>query len=712
MTKPLLIELITEELPPKALRNLGQAFAESIVNGLLKAHLIAGDNASSQFKSFATPRRLAVCVDNVIEQAPDQDFAEKLMPVKVGLDANGEATPALIKKLASKGWQSLSVKDLSQESDGKQDYLIAKGTAPGAQLHTQLQDILTNAIDSLPIPKVMRYQLADGKTTVKFVRPAHALVALYGNDVIPVHALGLTADNTTHGHRFMGKTSFKLTSAQSYDEQLKQEGFVIASYDERLETIKAALNSKAEELNLTIGDDPAVNDLLEEVTSLVEHPTIYVGKFEEKFLSVPQECLILTMRLNQKYFPLFDKTTGKLSHQFLIVSNMQVQDPHNIIEGNERVVRPRLADAEFFFNTDRKQSLASRVPQLGTIVYHNKLGTQLARVERVQLLAKYIAQKLNANVEHADRAAYLAKADLTSNMVGEFPELQGVIGSYYAQGDNEPADVAQAIADQYLVKFDHTITSNNLTSVVLFIAERIETLVGIWGIGLLPTGERDPYALRRAALGIISAFDALNKANYFSHTDKLTLSDLLNYAQSLFAQNGITISSNTASEVQQFIYERLRNQLQGQYNRSVVDAVLALNPELDEVLARVDAVGHFTSLPEAESLAAANKRIGNLLKKVEGDIGTVNTSLLTDPAEIALNESINKVEPIALQHFEKAEFTQALQSVAATKAAVDAFFNDVMVMADDPAIRQNRLALLNRLHKTMNLVADLSKLAQ
>lgn len=440
-------------------------------------------------------------------------------------------------------------------------------------------------------------------------------------------------------------------------------------------------------------------------------PTIYVGQFEEKFLAVPQECLILTMRLNQKYFPLFDKNTGKLSNRFLIVSNMQVKDPHHIIEGNERVVRPRLADAEFFFNTDRKQHLSSRVAQLGNIVYHNKLGTQLARVERVRALARFIAEKLGASVDFADRAAFLAKADLTSNMVGEFPELQGIIGSYYATGDGEPAEVAQAIADQYLVRFDATVTANNLTSVALFIAERVETLIGIWGIGLLPTGERDPYALRRAALGIISAFDALNSAGYFKREDKLQLLALLQFAQSLFAKENISINPETAQEVQHFVFERLRNQLQTQYDRSVVDAVLALNPNLDEVYDRVNAVSHFTTLAEAASLAAANNELA-IYWEIEGDIPAVQADKLSEAAEIALARVIDEVTPVAQAHFAKAEFTQALQVVAQTRDAVDTFFNDVMVMAEDPEVRQNRLALLSKLHNVMNLVADLSILAQ
>lgn len=709
-TKPLLIELFTEELPPKALRRLGASFAQSLFDSLAKVHLVAAD---SPFKSYATPRRLAVCIEGVLSQAPEQEFAEKLMPIKVGLDANGQATPALIKKLASKGLEHLSVEQLSRESDGKQDYLVAKGQAAGVKLSNHLQTALDQAIENLPIPKVMRYQLADGKTSVKFVRPVHGLVALHDTEIIPVNALGMQAGNTTSGHRFMGARTIQLQSATSYTDQLSEEGKVIASYEERLATIQALLAEQAEALNLSIGEGQEVSDLLEEVTSLVEHPTIYVGQFEAKFLAVPPECLILTMRLNQKYFPLFDKSSGKLDNHFLIVSNMQVADPHNIIEGNERVVRPRLADAEFFFNTDRKLPLEERVKTLANIVYHNKLGSQLARVERVRSIARYIADKLGADNTLADRAAHLAKADLTSNMVGEFPELQGVIGAYYAQGDNEPQAVVTALAEQYQVRYDKAITEDNLISAILFIAERTETLVGIWGIGLVPTGERDPYALRRAALGIISAFDRLNEADYFKHENKLRLNELLAYAQSIFAQDAtITLAENTAVEVQEFIYERLRNQLNTENDRSVVDAVLALNPDLDEVNARVQAVSHFSNLPEAQSLAAANKRIGNLLKKVEGNLAQVDKQLLTEPAELALAEQIAQVEPLAQAHFAKAEFTQALQTVAQTRDAVDNFFNDVMVMADDLAVRNNRLALLNQLHSTMNLVADLAKLAQ
>src|SRR5690606_35187662 len=503
---PLLVELLTEELPPKALQKLGQAFAEGL-RGTLHKHGLLADGCD--VAAYATPRRLAVRLSQVRGQAPDQAYAEKLMPVKVGLDADGKPTPALLKKLAAKGLDTVDPAQLARESDGKQDYLVARGTAPGARLAEGLQDGLQAAIDGLPIPKVMRYQLADGVTTVKFVRPAHSLVALHGADVVPVTALGLSAGRDTQGHRFMADGAIALSHADAYETTLAEQGRVVASFETRRAEIDRQLQEHAARLGATLGDDPEVAALLDEVTALVEHPTVYVGQFDEQFLQVPQECLILTMRLNQKYFPLFDPVTGKLTHRFLIVSNMHTDDPANIIEGNQRVVRPRLADAQFFFDTDRKTPLAARVPQLGSIVYHNKLGTQLERVERVRAIARGVAEQLGGDAAAADRAALLAKADLGTNMVGEFPELQGIMGAYYAAGDGEPESVVQALRGQYRIRLDAPVTPDTLAATALFIAERAETLVGIWGIGLAPTGERDPFGLRRAALGLISAFEQL-----------------------------------------------------------------------------------------------------------------------------------------------------------------------------------------------------------
>ncbi|MGP1613792.1 MAG: glycine--tRNA ligase subunit beta [Pollutimonas bauzanensis] len=707
--RPLLIELLTEELPPKALQKLGLAFAEGLRKILDQHHLLAPGCGVSD---FSTPRRLAVVLGAVLAQAPEQTYTEKLMPAKIGLDDTGGISPALAKKLAAKGLGHLAAADLITESDGKQDYLYARGVAAGAALADGLQEALDYAITHLPIPKVMRYQLADGVSSVKFVRPAHQLIALWGNEVIPVRALGLDAGRRTLGHRFMAGHAIDIASPDTYEKQLHDDGKVIASFAQRRALISRQLQSQAQALGATIGAGPEVDALLEEVTALVEHPTVYVGAFEEQFLQVPPECLILTMRLNQKYFPLFEPGSGGLTHRFLIVSNMQVDDPVNIVEGNQRVVRPRLADAQFFFQTDLKTRLADRVAGLATSVYHNKLGSQLERVERVRQIARHVAGQLGGNTDNADRAALLAKADLGSSMVGEFPELQGVMGAYYAKADGEPDDVVLALKDQYRIRLDAPVDAATLTSAALFIAERVETLLGIWGIGLVPTGERDPYGLRRAALGLISAFEQLQAGGYLaiSDSDSLNLAELLAFAASTFAP-GIA-SQASGAEVRAFIYERYRNLLTNDFDRNVVDAVLALEPPLHQVHARIQACASFAQRPEAASLAAANKRIANLLKKAGAEPGAIDPDKLGEPAEQALAKVIAALKPQAQAQLAQGDFTASLATMAQAKDAVDAFFNDVMVMADDPAIRANRLALLADLHQVMNQVADISRLAQ
>lgn len=706
--RPLLVELFTEELPPKALPKLGQAFAEGLCHALSQYNLIAPDNTITP---FASPRHLAVRLSQVLAVAPDQAFSEKLMPVKVGLDATGAATPALLKKLAAKGWEHLEVNQLGRESDGKQEYLVASGTAAGGTLSAVLQSAIESALAGLPIPKVMKYQLADGHTTVKFVRPAHALVTLFGDEVIPAHILGLSAGRLTHGHRFLHPQSLSLISADTYEQQLAQTGHVVAAFSERRAQIKAMLDAQATQLGATLGDDSDVTALLDEVTALVEAPMVYVGSFEARFLAVPQECLILTMRLNQKYFPLFNPSTGALTHQFLIVSNMPTDTPIAIIQGNERVIRPRLADAEFFFETDRKMPLAQRVEQLDAIVYHNKLGTQLARSLRVQKIAIWLAQTLSANVEHCARAALLAKADLNTNMVGEFPELQGIMGAYYAQADHEAAEVVQALSGQYRIRLESPVLAKELTATILFMAERAETLIGIWGIGLAPTGERDPYGLRRAALGLISAFEQLTAGAilHIQQTGPLTLKALLQESANSFTADAL--QAHTVTDVETFILERLRHQLITQHDRQAVEAVLAIAPPIHQIPARVVAAQAFAQGPDAASLAAANKRVGNLLKKADTDLSAVNPSLLTEPAEQALASCIARYQPIAQQQLNSGDYAGALATLAQTRLAVDAFFDDIMVMADDPAVRQNRLALLFQLHGLMNQVADISKLA-
>ncbi len=707
-TRPLLVELFTEELPPKALQRLGQAFADGLRKSLQQQHLLA---PGCTVRPLATPRRLAALFDAVLAQAPEQSYTEKLMPAKVGLDADGQMTPALQKKLQAKGLAQLTVAELVMESDGKQDYLYASGVAEGEALQPALQKALEASIAQLPIPKVMRYQLADGVTSVRFVRPAHRLVALWGDTIVPVQILGLTADRHTEGHRFMSEGVFEIDTAESYEQRLLERGKVVASFETRRADILQQLHEKASNLGATIGQGTEVDDLLDEVTALVEHPTVYVGEFEADFLRVPAECLILTMRLNQKYFPLFEPVTGKLTHRFLIVSNMRVADPVHIIEGNQRVVRPRLADAQFFFETDRRVRLEDRVAQLATSVYHNKLGSVLQRVDRIRRIARHIASQLGIDPAAADRAALLAKADLNSNMVGEFPELQGIMGAYYAEGDGEPSEIVEAIRGQYRIRLDSPANSANLVATTLFMAERLEVLTGIWGIGLVPTGERDPYGLRRAALGLISAYEQLAAGGQLALNDHdtLRLDALLSFAATTFDHGAL--ADDTTAEVTAFVYERYRNQLAA-HDRNVVDAVLALAPPLHQVLGRIQACAAFAERPEAASLAAANKRIANLLKKADTDIGEVDPSRYQEPAEIALAARIEELAPVARRQFADGDFNASLATLAGSRAAVDDFFNDVMVMAEDPAVRANRLALLDRLHRSMNQVADISRLAQ
>jgi glycyl-tRNA synthetase beta chain len=554
----------------------------------------------------------------------------------------------------------------------------------------------------------MTYQLADGWSSVNFVRPVHGLVALHGADVVPISVLGLDAGRTTQGHRFEAKqATITLRDADSYAAQLADEGAVLASFAERRAEIVRQLQAAAAPLGLKPVDDDA---LLDEVTALVEKPNVLVGQFEVVFLDVPQECLILTMKANQKYFPLLD-AAGRLTNQFLIVSNISPADASAVIQGNERVVRPRLADAKFFFDQDRKKKLADRVPGLAKVVYHNKLGTQGERIERVRAIARWVADLVDADVDLADRAAQLAKADLLTDMVGEFPELQGVMGGYYARHDGEDERVAQAIADQYLVRRDETETVSNLVSEVLQIADRMETLVGIWGIGLRPTGDKDPFALRRHALSVIKSFQLLGA---MFATDKgglrIELDDLIEYALTVFPTG--VLAGNVAEEVKLFIYERNANQLAPIFGGETVAAVFANLPPLHEVVQRCRAVSEFAKLSEAPSLAAANKRVGNILKKAEGEVGAqADPACFVEAAEKALFAALGEIAPQADAAFESGDYTASLQKLAALKAPVDAFFDTVMVNADDPALKANRLALLNQLHRTMNRVADLSRLA-
>ncbi len=698
MKHTLLVELLTEELPPKALTKLGDAFATAMVNGLSTRAFL--DEAATHV-TYATPRRLAVQISGVRAQSPDKKIREKVLPVTVALDKDGKPAAPLIKKLAAlavqAGRDSIALEELERASDGKADSFYFSYTAPGQPLAAGLQVTLEESIAKLPIPKLMSYQRPDGET-VQFVRPAHGLIALLDDQVVPLSILGLPSGRTTLGHRFLSsKPELTIASATTYADTLRETGKVIASFDLRKEKIRADLLAKA-------GNDAILmpESLLDEVNALVEWPVVYECKFDDEFLAVPQECLILTMQTNQKYFALTDQT-GKLRSRFLIVSNIETAEPKHIIGGNERVVRPRLSDAKFFFEQDKKKKLFDRLGNLSSVVYHNKLGSQAERNGRVVALAVAIAESLGTDAALAERAAQLSKADLLTDMVGEFPELQGIMGTYYARHDGEPEEVAAAISEHYQPRFAGDALPATRTGTVVALADKLETLVGIWGIGLAPTGDKDPFALRRHALGILRML--------VEQRLPLSLSHLLALAAKPFAGNANF--TDPVAGVQAFIFDRLRGLLRERGDaQDAVEAVVSQAPDrLDDITERLDAVKAFAALPQAESLAAANKRITNILKKNEGVHGEVRADLLQEAAEQRLFGAMTDTRKEVDQAFAAGDFTGTLKALAALRDDVDAFFNDVMVMAEDAALRANRLALLNALHGMMNRVADISKLA-
>ncbi len=706
MSAPLLIELLTEELPPKALQRLGIAFATVLRDELAASGLLEADCAMDV---FATPRRLATRLSNVRTKAPDRQIEERLLPEKVGLDAAGKPTAALLKKLAALGRDESAVASIKKASDGKLVMLFLPQLAAGQTLQAGLASALEKTIAQLPIPKVMSYQLPNSTETVKFVRPAHGLVALHGSEVVTVTALGLTAGRITHGHRFLGARDIELKTAGDYESRLKDDGKVVASFDARRADIDAQLKAKAAELSSTLGE---YETLLDEVTALVEWPVVYVAGFEKEFLSVPQECLILTMRTNQKYFPLFDKS-GKLTEKFLVVSNMAVADPVNIIEGNKRVVRPRLADARFFYEQDRKTRLETRVPGLGKVVYHNKLGTQLERVQRMQLLAGKIARLIGADPLLAERAAWLAKADLLTGMVGEFPELQGIMGRYYALHDNEPPQVADAIAEHYLPRFAGDRLPESPVACCVALADKLDTLIGIFGVGMIPTGDKDPFALRRHALGVIRILAERQLPLDFAH--------LLTLAHETFAK-GVLIESHdrkgvavaNALEAGGFVAERAKSYLRELgYGVLEIESVLDLSPKPLEYVNRLEAARQFLALPEAAGLAEADKRIRNIVSKS----GVGATAVKADAARLVENEEKQllsltrtlrtQVDTLVAQ----AKFSEALLLTAQLHQPVTQFFDKVMVNVEDPALRNNRFALLHEVGNLTNQVVNISKLA-
>ena len=704
----LLVELFVEELPPKVLKKLGESFANVLFEQLRDAGLTG---AGAVVTPYASPRRLAAHVTQVAAQAADKAVQQKLMPVTVGLDASGNATPALLKKLQALGADvsnpAALVASLKRAPDGKAEALFYDSVATGATLLQGLQKALDEALAKLPIPKVMTYQLETdcelpGWTSVNFVRPAHGLVALHGTQVVPVKTLGLKAGQTTHGHRFEANVSpLIIQDADSYAATLARDGAVIASFAERRAEIVKQLNAAAAKVG---GGAKVIEDeaLLDEVTALVERPNVLTCEFEKQFLEVPQECLILTMKANQKYFPLLT-AEGKLTNQFLVVSNISPSDASAVIGGNERVVRPRLADAKFFFDQDRKKTLASRVEGLNKVVYHNKLGTQGERMARVRGIAKALGQALGGNelAQAADTAAQLAKTDLLTDMVGEFPELQGIMGGYYARHDGLSHDIADAIEDHYRPRFAGDELPRNNVGLVVALADKLETLVGMFGIGNLPSGDKDPFALRRHALGIIRMLMDKDLA--------LDWRQLLALAVPVFGDK----IADPSEALTSFLFDRLAGSLREQgFSAQEVDAVLALHPaRLGQVPKLLAAVRAFAALPESPALAAANKRIGNILKKADEVDAHVNPALLKENAEQALYEVMQRLLPESEALFKAGDYTGSLQTLAALRSPVDAFFDDVMVNAEEMDVRLNRQGLLKCLHEAMNRVADLSRLA-
>jgi glycyl-tRNA synthetase beta chain len=683
MKADLLVELLTEELPPKALKELGRSFASSIYEELAALGLVAKGVHEGD---LATPRRLAVLIPGVADKAATEEK-----------EVQGPATSAPAQAVAGFAKkQGVAVESLGRAKTPKGEVFVARVQAGGATLDAALAGVVEKAVKKLPIPKVMRW--GDGEA--RFVRPVHGLVMLHGARVVAGTVLGLKAGNSTRGHRFLSSGTVALANAGTYEKALEKAA-VIASFTRRRAEIEKQLQAKAKELGGALGSAEEIAPLLDEVTALVEQAAVYAGAFDAAYLAVPQECLILTMRQNQKYFPLFD-AAGKLQPRFLIVSNMKVADARHIVGGNERVVRPRLEDARFFYDQDRREPLASRVPRLAKVVYHAKLGSQHERVQRVMALAGKIARVLGADVVAVARAAELAKADLLTGMVGEFPELQGTMGRYYALHDKEPATVADAIEAHYRPRFAGDRLPQGDVASAVALADKLDAIAGLFSIGQQPTGDKDPFGLRRAALGVVRIL-VENKLH-------LSLYELATAAFEPF-------SAQAPVEMIDFVYDRFTGYLKELgYSTLQIDSVLSKRPvNLSVVLHQLEAVKAFQALPEAESLAAANKRVANILKQAQ-DKGDAHSGAtlqeLKEPAERALHEAIRSVSEKAKPLYEKGDYTGYLKSFAVLKAPVDTFFDKVMVMVEDEKLRRARLALLRELREAMNRVADLSRLAQ
>ena len=689
----LLIELGTEELPPKALRKLSNAFSQELLNGLLEAELITQKDADNA-QAFASPRRLALSIKNVISAQPDQ-MIERFGPAVAAAFKDGNPTPAATGFAKSCGVEVDQLVHADTDKGVRLSYNVKQTGKTTAEL---IPAIIEQAIKRLPIAKRMRW----GAGSAEFVRPVHWLVVMHGANVIPLTILDIKSGNTSRGHRFHSDGELSIDHADNYEQVLNDKGHIIANFEKRQSMISKQVTELANSINGVIEEDQA---LLDEVTSLVEHPTAVLGSFDKDFLLVPQECLVSSMRDHQKYFHIIDKQ-GKLLPNFITVSNIQSKHPERVQEGNERVLRARLSDARFFWETDQKVKLHERVEKLDSVLFHVKLGSVLDKTKRIQKLAVKLSTQMNGDASIAERGALLAKADLVSDMVGEFDELQGIMGHYYADRDEEPALVGECIEQHYWPKFagDQLPISVEAQSVAL--ADKLDSLVGIYAAGEVPTGDKDPYALRRAALSVLRIL--------IEQEHSLTLADLVSYSADIYSElQGITVDSDTQAQIVNFIRERLKPHYQNQQIPTlVIKSVMACEPSSPlDFEHRVKAVNKFSSLNEATDLAAANKRIGNILKKQEQAVSnSVDESVLIEVDEKNLYQAINSIEKDCITLFDNGDYTQGLQKLASLRSPVDAFFENVMVMSDDKAQQTNRLALLKRMQQLFLRVADIGLL--
>ncbi len=693
MRADLLVELLTEELPPKALPRLMEAFSRGIYEGLKEKNFLAAD---ADPRPFATPRRLAVRVAHVLDRQADRVVERKGPAVAAGFGADGKPTPALVGFARSCG---VEPSKLERRAGDKGEYFVHVAKQKGEPLKNHLAAIVETALKKLPIPKLMRW----GAGEAQFVRPVHGVILLHGNKVVSGTVLGLKSGNKTLGHRFLSRGAVTIRHARDYEKTLAQQGKVVASFETRRDAIARALDAAAKKagrgVNWNLGKAAT---LIDEVTCLVEFPVVQMGIFDATFLEAPKECLVVSMQQHQKYFPLAD-AKGKLLNKFLFVANMKVANPKHIIQGNERVLRARLSDARFFYDQDRKQKLETRVPRLAQVVYHNKLGSQWERVQRLTKLAGEIARLLKTDAALAERAATLCKADLLTGMVGEFPELQGVMGHYYALHDGESVFVAGAIEQHYFPKAAGGELPAGPIAMSVALADKLDTLTGMFGIGQQPTGDKDPFGLRRAALGVVRIL--------IEKSLPLDVRALFERARGQFPKG--VVAEDVSQDLYNFLLERLKPYLREHgFRPDEIEAVLCLNPtRLDQTRKRLEALQVFRRLPEAAALAAANKRIRNILRQAGGTpADSVNPALLREAAEKNLAEQVAarrvEVEPL----FAAGDYAAALKRLASLRPVVDAFFDNVMVMADDPAVRSNRLALLNNLSELFLGAADISRL--